>query len=294
MKSNRLDPHYSLLAFLLLSLLLHGTAALLLPPLTPAPVITPQPIPVELRSSPAARPRELDAQPPETDRSRPAQRLGPVQHQTDTETAPRATGNMDRPGSPTPATAPLTSTPASPPTPAAREQVKAPPLPRAPLAERAAPEAAPATNPPSAASPSLDQLTQLPSSTVDRLERKERDVAEGALSLDMENDILLSFFRRFRLHVLQTWNYPRISRERNEQGQCLVKVVVAKDGSLADLQLLEGSGYAALDEAALEAVRRSSPYGALSSYYPKEKLEIRVLFIYQLWNRPVPGDIYRR
>jgi protein TonB len=50
--------------------------------------------------------------------------------------------------------------------------------------------------------------------------------------------------------------YPPASRRGGEQGQVLLRVTVAADGSAQAVQVIAGSGFSRLDQAALEAVRR--------------------------------------
>lgn len=50
--------------------------------------------------------------------------------------------------------------------------------------------------------------------------------------------------------------YPAISRRIGEQGQVLLRVHVASDGTAADVQVQASSGSPRLDQSALDAVRR--------------------------------------
>jgi TonB family protein len=49
--------------------------------------------------------------------------------------------------------------------------------------------------------------------------------------------------------------YPLSARERREEGRVLLKVRIHEDGSVAEVQILQSSGYADLDDAAAGAVR---------------------------------------
>jgi protein TonB len=49
--------------------------------------------------------------------------------------------------------------------------------------------------------------------------------------------------------------YPERARQRREQGQVTVRVEVSADGTPLGVAVAVGSGYATLDEAALDAVR---------------------------------------
>ncbi len=49
--------------------------------------------------------------------------------------------------------------------------------------------------------------------------------------------------------------YPRVSLRRHEQGTALLLVTIAADGRVLAVSIATSSGYAALDRAALDAVR---------------------------------------
>ena len=50
--------------------------------------------------------------------------------------------------------------------------------------------------------------------------------------------------------------YPLIARKRGHEGEVLLSVWVLEDGSVGELKLEKPSGYSALDESALNAVRK--------------------------------------
>lgn len=50
--------------------------------------------------------------------------------------------------------------------------------------------------------------------------------------------------------------YPAVSRRLREQGRVLFDVYILPDGTVGEIKLKRSSGYARLDEAALEAVRQ--------------------------------------
>lgn len=50
--------------------------------------------------------------------------------------------------------------------------------------------------------------------------------------------------------------YPHESRRKREQGTVVLMVLLAVDGTVADVSISQSSGSARLDDAALKAVRR--------------------------------------
>ncbi len=289
--------------FIPLSIALHLLLLLLVPKagLLPQPSRD-EPIVVEVRP-PAPQPprsRELDVPlQPEAKKPRetPARRLGPQDLEVQKETAPTGQDTDDmrpsavapppQPPRPKPKTErPKTAEP--PPRPVvARPAEKAP----APATERE-PQESPTEAAPAKPLPALESLLQLPQTTESRIESQLRqkyrkDVEEGdAVWLDMEKDILISFFQRFRTNIYGVWNYPRKAAERGEEGTCLLRVTVRRNGSVESVKLMESSGSATLDQEAIRAVWKGAPYGPLPRAYEEEKLSIFAFFQYRLGSRP--------
>jgi protein TonB len=53
--------------------------------------------------------------------------------------------------------------------------------------------------------------------------------------------------------------YPPMARMNNWQGKVVLKFVVKEDGTVENLEVVQSSGHAVLDEAAMETIRRASP-----------------------------------
>ena len=52
-------------------------------------------------------------------------------------------------------------------------------------------------------------------------------------------------------------NYPEIAQQNNWEGRVIVKAYINADGSVGDVQVAKSSGHSELDDAALEAVKRT-------------------------------------
>jgi protein TonB len=108
--------------------------------------------------------------------------------------------------------------------------------------------------------------------------------------LDTEQDLLISFFKRFRDNIYNVWNYPERARLRQEEGRCLLRIVVSRQGTIVSVDLLESSGSRDLDEEAIRAVRKGAPYGPLPSAYPHPQLNIMAYFSYSLTRSFIYGE----
>jgi protein TonB len=299
-------PDSLLLVFITFSLLLHLLLYFLLPQRNPIPVSSlPETIIVEMRpptpTPPQQRELDLPVRPePEKPRETPAKRLGPADQLAKKEKAPKGADPEDRrPAAPAPPPPPPQPAPQAPPE-APRPAVETPA--RQTPAER--PEIAEQPSAPAAPPPDLKALTQLPPATIARLEKgwekelrhKYRPGVEQGDTywLDTEKDILISFFQRFRSNIYAVWSYPLKAKERGEEGGCLLKVTINRDGTLRDVQVMESSGFPLLDDEAVAAVKKGAPFGELHSAYEEETISIFAFFQYNLLrsNLRRPGDIY--
>ena len=90
----------------------------------------------------------------------------------------------------------------------------------------------------------------------------------------------------YNLHVknrVQFHNeYPASAARRGEQGKVRVFFVIHRDGSVGknDIELVRSSGYAALDDAALTAIRLGAKFNALPKDFEKEVASFDVTFNY--------------
>ena len=75
-------------------------------------------------------------------------------------------------------------------------------------------------------------------------------------------------------------NYPGEARRRKLTGSLRLLVVIRADGDLADARLVESSGHAVLDEAALRIVRLAAPY---APFPPRIAAQADTLEIERTW-----------
>lgn len=75
-------------------------------------------------------------------------------------------------------------------------------------------------------------------------------------------------------------NYPGEARRRKLTGSLRLLVIIRADGGLAEARLVESSGHAVLDEAALRIVRLAAPY---APFPPRIAAQADVLEIERTW-----------
>jgi protein TonB len=66
--------------------------------------------------------------------------------------------------------------------------------------------------------------------------------------------------------------------------------IVARDGRVRDVEVVGSSGFDLLDREAVAAVRKGSPYGAVSRHYREDTLTIYANFEYRIGSIRVFGS----
>ena len=211
---------------------------------------------------------------------------------------PPATPPPPQPAAPS---QPAQQTPATPsqepqqPSPSVTQQEPATRKTPSPSAEPAAPpqeQSPPASLSPEQLLPDAKTLNRIASGKLGERDRvKERDDVEigDTVWLNLQHDLLVSFFRRFHDQVERVWNYPTEAAMNGIEGTLELLIIVDKKGELIDVDLRQSSGSDLLDFEAIQAVYRAAPFGPMTSHYPHEQLKIRAHFRYTLGGRIIYG-----
>lgn len=165
---------------------------------------------------------------------------------------------------------------------AAAPQASAAPSPQA--AQRHATPAAPSSRAPAAATPPQATVALPALNLLGGYERRAGNSARfgqgQALELPqdpLQSDLLELLRNRLAPHL----HYPALAQRSGWQGEVVVTFRIESDGTLSDIALLRGSGFALLDQAALDALQTLAslqlPAGALP-----QSLEVQMPLLYQL------------
>ena len=76
--------------------------------------------------------------------------------------------------------------------------------------------------------------------------------------------------------------YPRMARKRGFEGKPIVAFTLGKKGDLIDLKIIEASIYDLLNEAALETIRRGTPYPPIPEPLGKNSISFNLPISYVL------------
>ncbi|MBF0274548.1 MAG: energy transducer TonB [Nitrospinae bacterium] len=100
------------------------------------------------------------------------------------------------------------------------------------------------------------------------------------ISLDTENYKYISYFNHLKRKIELVWNYPKEAAMQGASGKLQLKFTLQKDGKLLKVVLLSSTGYTVLDNAAIEALKKASPYNPFPETINKEKINIIANFVY--------------
>jgi protein TonB len=156
------------------------------------------------------------------------------------------------------------------------EPVESQLLPNEPVAVAAAP--------PSSSEVPVAQEASAPVSAQDRrVDAAPVQVIKAAgLSAEAKLDhqwLAESLWRR----VAEIKRYPNSARMNGQEGKVILKAVIRSDGQLADVFVLKSSGYAALDMAAMEAVKLACPLH-MKHAIGKPQIVVSLPIVYSLAN----------
>jgi protein TonB len=141
-----------------------------------------------------------------------------------------------------------------------------------------------AVAPPSSSEVPVAQEASAPVSAQDRrVDAAPVQVIKAAgLSAEAKLDhqwLAESLWRR----VAEIKRYPNSARMNGQEGKVILKAVIRSDGQLADVFVLKSSGYAALDMAAMEAVKLACPLH-MKHAIGKPQIVVSLPIVYSLTN----------
>jgi periplasmic protein TonB len=111
---------------------------------------------------------------------------------------------------------------------------------------------------------------------------EERGGGARLTSLNAPEIQYISYFAGIKRKVELVWQYPFEAQMAGIQGDLVLDFVIARDGALASVSLIRGSGHKALDEEAIGAIRKAAPYDPIPARYAIPELRIRAHFIYEM------------
>ncbi len=115
----------------------------------------------------------------------------------------------------------------------------------------------------------------------DYLSQQQLPPGEDSVTFNNMSAKYDSYFYKFARALYGIWRYPPDAARRGEAGIVRITFNINKDGSITDINVLESSGYPALDREALRTLK-SMPRVELPDPYELNVLHVNGYFIYTL------------
>lgn len=103
---------------------------------------------------------------------------------------------------------------------------------------------------------------------------------DAQISFDSKGVDFGWWLRRFVAQVKSNWFIPQAAMIL--KGRVVITMNIHRNGAITDVTVIDGSGHAALDAAAVNALRGSNPTVALPPEYPEDKVLFTVTFLYNI------------
>jgi len=103
---------------------------------------------------------------------------------------------------------------------------------------------------------------------------------EETIALDSKDRRYMPYLKRLRMRIEKVWAYPAKALEQNLEGTTVIRFSIDSEGALEAVQVLTSSGFDAIDEGAVSAVRDAAPYEPLP--HRLSRLHILATFQYRL------------
>jgi protein TonB len=95
-------------------------------------------------------------------------------------------------------------------------------------------------------------------------------------------NILDAYRQKLAERLAKAKFYPTLAQRRGMEGKVMVRFVIDRYGNIQSVSVMESSGYAILDEAALEAVQSIGRFAPFPQEIPDPQWEITFAMVYQL------------
>jgi TonB family protein len=95
-------------------------------------------------------------------------------------------------------------------------------------------------------------------------------------------NVLQEFIDSVRKDIESKKKYPSVARDAGFEGRSGVKMVILKNGELAEVELVDSSGHEVLDNAALQSVRDAAPFQPIPEQVGRDRIEMSIYLVFKI------------
>lgn len=107
---------------------------------------------------------------------------------------------------------------------------------------------------------------------------------EGAVSFETSGWDLGPYARVVQEKVQSNWRIPGVQEVLRQKGWVAIQFDILKDGNIANVEIIKSSRIPSYDQAAVNALKSSSPLPPLPSFVDKDKITGVFRFFYYMWS----------
>lgn len=118
---------------------------------------------------------------------------------------------------------------------------------------------------------------------VGKIAKREEKTHDNTITFDTGEFRYEGYMNKLKEKIESIWRYPHDAARRGIQGDLKIRFTIRRNGKLDDVEVVRTSGYRALDEAAVQALKDGDPFWPLPEDWGKDSLTITGHFIYSLY-----------
>ncbi|MFP4475684.1 MAG: TonB family protein [Desulfatibacillaceae bacterium] len=90
------------------------------------------------------------------------------------------------------------------------------------------------------------------------------------------------YFDTVRMRIESRKQYPRVAMHRGIEGRVVLRFTIFPDGAVSGVVVVRSSGFGPLDDAAMDAVRRSAPLSRPPDHLFKGPVPVEIAVVFEL------------
>jgi protein TonB len=103
---------------------------------------------------------------------------------------------------------------------------------------------------------------------------------EAVIDINTRDDRFFPYLLHLKQKIQGVWVYPSVAARSGIGGSLTVEFLIARNGQLLGVNLLDSSGHTILDESAMRAIKDAAPYFPFPERMRAKRLRIKANFIY--------------
>jgi TonB family protein len=106
--------------------------------------------------------------------------------------------------------------------------------------------------------------------------------AQTKPEMNIIDDALPKFLSAVRKRIESKKRYPMTAQNAGIEGRSGIRMTILKDGKLENAEIMESSGHAILDRAALQSVHNAAPFPPIPDTVKLDRIEMDIRLVFRI------------